>query len=184
MVDVLGHLGMALIWLSPAWFILDDEKTAALFVGVGFWFGMLPDVDLVLKTILPTVKHHGVFHTLLAALVFAAVLGPIIGWVLKKALGDSDWLSPKATETPYRFGFVMILVAATSHVFADMLSAPDISEAVEPLWPVVQGSVGIDVVWYNNPYVNWGLFLGGLVLNVAFWAWVRRSDTRSRATNT
>lgn len=174
MVDVLGHLGMALIWLSPAWLILDDEKTTAVFVGLGFWFGMLPDVDLVLKTIIPTVKHHGVFHTIFAAFAFATVLGPIVGAILKRVLGDTDWLSPEVKAKPYRFGFVMILVAAHAHVFADILSAPDISEAIEPFWPLMHGSVGIDVVWYNNPYANWGFFLGGIALNVAFWAWAHR----------
>jgi hypothetical protein len=173
MVDVLGHLGMALIWLAPAWFLLDREKTAALFVGVGFWFGMLPDVDLVLKTFVSTIKHHGIFHTVLVVTILAAVVGPVVGWILKAALGDSDWFSGQAADNAMRFGFVMVWVAGLAHVFADMLSAPDIAEAIEPFWPIYQQSFGIDVVWYNNPWANWGLLVAGILINVALWAWMR-----------
>lgn len=175
MVDVIGHFGMAMIWLAPAWFVLDHERTAALFVGVGFWFGMLPDVDLVLSNWFSTIKHHGVFHTVLVVTILAAVIGPIVGWILKKALGDSDWLSRQAADNALGFGFVMVWVAGLAHVFADMLSAPDIAEAVEPFWPLYQQSLGIDIFWYNSPLANWGLLVTGVLLNVALWAWVRRS---------
>jgi hypothetical protein len=37
MVNPLGHLGMALLWLSPSWVIVDRERTAATFVAVGVW---------------------------------------------------------------------------------------------------------------------------------------------------
>lgn len=176
MVDVLGHLGMALIWLAPAWLLLDREKTAALFVGGGVWFGMLPDVDLVLSNIEPLgVKHHGIFHTVLVVTILAAIIGPIVGTILKKALGGTDWFSKQAADNAVRFGFLMVFVAGVAHVFADMLSAPDIADSVEPLWPIYQQSFGIDVIWYNDPVANWALFLGGLALNVALWALTRRS---------
>ncbi len=157
---------MALIWFVPAWFIIDERKTAATFAAVGVWFGMLPDVDLVLKGILPTVKHHGVFHTVLMAGVLAALIGPLLGAVLKRTLGGTDWFSDDAVDHATGFGVVMVFVAGVAHVFADMLSAPDIADSVEPLWPLYQQSFGIDVVWYNDPLVNWGLFLTGIALNV------------------
>ncbi|WP_135806173.1 metal-dependent hydrolase [Halorussus marinus] len=169
MVDVLGHLGMALIWLAPAWLVIDARKTAATFVGVGFWFGMLPDVDLVLANTIGTVKHHGIFHTVLAVGIMAAVVGPIVGYVLKKVLGGSTWFSDAAADDALSLGVVMVFVAGVAHVFADILSAPDISEGIEPFWPVYAQTLGIDLVWYNNPWVNWGLFLGGVALNVALY---------------
>lgn len=169
MVDVVGHLGMALIWLAPAWFFIDSRKTAATFVGVGFWFGMLPDVDLVLSNLIGTIRHHGVFHTILAVGIMAAVIGPAVGWVLKKALGGTEWFSDAAADSAASLGFVMVFVAGVAHVFADVLSAPDISQGVEPFWPLYAQTLGIDVVWYNNPWFNWGLFLVGVALNVALY---------------
>ena len=169
MVDVVGHLGMALLWLSPAWFILDRPKTAATFVLSGFLFGMLPDVDLVLSNFFATIKHHGVFHTVLVVTILAAILGPIVGKVVEGVAGGSDWLSRRARENIYGFGFMAVWIAGLSHVFADMLSAPDIAEAIEPFWPLYQQSIGIDIVWYNDPWFNWGLFVAGVVVNVGLY---------------
>lgn len=166
---------MALIWLAPAWVVFDRDRTAATFVGLGFWFGMLPDADLVLSNWFVTVKHHGVLHTVLAVTIAAAVIGPIVGWLLKRTLGDTQWFSRQAADGAYGVGFVMIWVAGLSHLFGDMLSAPDIAEAIEPLWPIYGQSIGIDLVWYNSTWVNWGLFLAGVALNVALFLWLRRS---------
>lgn len=179
MVDVVGHLGMALIWLAVAWLVFDRAKTAMTFVGVGFWFGLLPDSDLYLRRIFETVKHHGVIHTVLVVTIIAAVLGPLIGWIFKQTLGDTQWLSPSAVENRLSFGFLMVWIAGLSHLFADMLSAPDISEPIEPLWPIYQQSLGLDVVWYSNPWVNWGLLFFGIGLNVALHQWKRNSSTDS-----
>lgn len=167
---------MALLWLVPAWFILDRPKTAATFVLSGFLFGMLPDVDLVLRGVFPTIKHHGIFHTVLVVTILAAVIGPIVGWILEKALSGSDWLSPQAEDSIYGFGFLAVWIPGLAHIFADMLSAPDIAEAVEPFWPIYQQSLGIDIVWYNNPWFNWGLFVAGILLNAALYYYVSHSS--------
>jgi hypothetical protein len=66
-----------------------------------------------------------------------------------------------------------------AHVFADMLSAPDIAEAVEPLWPLYRQSFGIDIVWYNNPWFDWGLFVTGILLNVGLYYWLKPSTGSS-----
>ena len=181
MVDVLGHLGMALVWLAPAWLVIDRSKTAATFVGVGFWFGLFPDVDLYLRRVLPTVKHHGVLHTVLVVTLIAAVLGPLVGLVLRRTLGDSEWFSRGAEENALSFGFLMVWIAGLSHIFADMLSAPDIAEAIEPFWPIYQQPVGIDLVWYTANWFNWGLLVVGVVLNVGLYYWNRSSDARPSA---
>jgi len=167
MVGVIGHVGMALIWLAPAWFFIDREKTAVTFVAVGFWFGAVPDIDLYLQQVFETVKHHGVLHTVLAVSLIALFVGPLVGWLLKRAIGGSDWFSSKAEDRAASFGFLMVWIAGLSHIFADILSAPDIAEAIEPLWPLYQQSVGIDLVWYDNPMFNWGLFVVGIGLNIA-----------------
>lgn len=180
MVDIIGHLGMALIWLAPAWFIIDRPKTGATFVGVGFWFGLLPDIDLWLRRVFPTIKHHGVFHTVLVVTILAAIIGPIVGWVLKSTLSDSEWFSEGAEENALSFGFVMVWVAGLAHLFADMLSAPDIAEAIEPFWPVYPHTLGIDIVWYNATWFNWGLFVVGVLLNVGLYYWLQNKDRTER----
>ena len=55
-----------------------------------------------------------------------------------------------------------------------MLSAPDISEAIEPLWPLYADSVGIDLVWYNASWFNLGLLIAGVLLNGGLY--VRKSN--------
>lgn len=181
MVDVLGHLGMALIWLAPAWFFIEDRRTAILFVGAGFWFGMLPDVDLVLSSLFPdAIHHHGVVHTVLVALVFAAVIGPALGWTLKRLFGGTSWLSWDAADSATALGVIAVGVTTLSHVFADMLSAPDTSTRIEPLWPLVEGPiVRVDVLYYQSFWATIALFAIGLGLNAAFGYWTTRPGTRT-----
>jgi len=161
--------------------VFDRARTAATFVGVGVWTGLFPDVDLYLRQVLPTVKHHGVVHTVLAVTLFAAVAGPIVGWILRRTLGDSAWFSRDASEHASGVGFVMVWVAGLSHLFGDILSAPDIAEAIEPLWPLVHQSLGIDLVWYNASWFNWGLLLTGVILNVLLYYVERNGPTHSAA---
>jgi inner membrane protein len=179
MVDVLGHFGMALIWLAPAWFFVDSQRTAAVFVGVSFWFGMLPDIDLYLSNWFPqSIHHHGVVHTVLAVAVFAAVLGPILGWLLERLLGGSDWFSNRAADNAVELGVIAIGVAGLSHLFADMLSAPDVAQAIEPLWPVYSNSIVlVDLFYYTSVWATWGLLILGLALNVVVFYWVGRRPT-------
>jgi hypothetical protein len=169
MVDVLGHLGMALLWLSPAWLFIDDQKTAVTFLGVAFWFGMLPDVDLLLRGV-DGIHHHGVVHTVLFAVGAALVVGPLLGLARRRLFGGTDWFSRRASEHAIGLGVVGVLVASLAHVFADMLSAPDASTRIEPLWPLVKGPlVYMDVLYYKSFWATIGLFVAGLLGNLVFW---------------
>ncbi|MFC6862764.1 metal-dependent hydrolase [Halomicroarcula sp. GCM10025817] len=173
MVDVAGHLGMALLWLAPAWIVLDRPETAGTFVASGFLFGMFPDVDLAISPIVPTVKHHGVFHTVAVVTVLAAVVGPLVGRLVAYLGGRRELLSTQAEATASRFGFFAVWVAGLGHIFADVLSAPDVSEAIEPFWPLYRQPLGVDVVWYNDPWVNWGLLAAGILVNLGLYAYRR-----------
>lgn len=170
MVDVLGHLGMALIWLVPAWYFIDRRRTAAMFVAVAFWFGMLPDVDLYLSKWFDGIHHHGVFHTVLVVTLLAVIIGPLVGMVFRRIGSNSEWFSPRAEEHAIGMGFLAVWIPGLSHIFADMLSAPDASTRIEPLWPLVKGPVVLmDVLWYKSWWATWGLFVLGIALNVAAW---------------
>jgi hypothetical protein len=169
MVDVLGHLGMALLWLAPVWYLVDDRRTAALVVAVGFWFGVLPDIDVPLSE-LAGIHHHGVFHTVLAVTVFTMVLGPLVG-VASARLGErTGWFSEPVQERAITIGFLTVWIPGLSHLFADILSAPDISTRIEPLWPLVEGPVVlVDVLWYQSWWATWGLVVLGVAANALAW---------------
>lgn len=172
MVDVIGHLGMALIWLASIWFVVDTKRTAAMLVATGFWFGALPDVDVYLSKWFQGIHHHGVFHTVLVVTLLAAVFGPALGWVDRKLFGGTEWFPLDAAEHAYSLGFLVVWIAVLAHLFGDMLSAPDIAQPIEPFWPLYNGQIVLmDLVWYNSPWVNWGLFVAGLVVNGALWFW-------------
>ena len=172
MVDVLGHLGMALLWLAPVWYFVGHRRTAALVVAGGFWFGMLPDIDLPLSAWVAGIHHHGVVHTVLAVTILAAVLGPLVGLVFTRigARTEPTWFVTSARERATAIGVITVFVTAVAHVFADMLSAPDVSTRIEPLWPVVEGPVVMmDVLWYQSWWATWGLFVLGVTTNGLAW---------------
>jgi inner membrane protein len=170
MTETLGHFGMALIFLAPAWYFIDNWRTAVVFVATGFWFGPVPDVDTYLSNWFPNlIHHHGVVHTLPAVVLMTAILGPILGWVLKRVFGSTKWFSREATNRATQMGVIAVGAATLSHLFADILSAPDISTHIEPLWPLVKGPVVyVDVLYYNSIWATWGLFVLGLAANAAF----------------
>jgi hypothetical protein len=187
MVDVIGHLGMALVWLSPAWYFVDRPKTETVFVGGGCWFGLVPDADLLLSNWFAGVHHHGLFHTVLAVTLLAPVLGAILGWGFAEAAKRTDWFSSEGEKNAYELGVVAVWIAGLSHLFADMLSAPDVAQRIEPFWPLYDGSVVfLDVFWYTSWWATWGLLVLGLVVNVAAWYWTRgrRESARSAAPST
>lgn len=167
MVDVMGHFAMALLWASPAWIVWDGRVSLA-FVGFALATAMLPDVDLVLQGI-AGVDHHGVTHTVVFVLGVALIAGAVVEYGLHSrlerawSLDEGDALSSRSL---FAFAFSAFAVGGLSHVFADMLSAPDIAQAVEPLWPLYRQSVGIDLIWYNSVWWNAGLLAVALALTL------------------
>lgn len=181
MVDVLGHLGIALVWLSPVWAFVDDSKTAVTWLAVGVWFGMLPDVDLVLSNVDGLgIHHHGAFHTVLFVALAAVTVGPLLGLAVRRVFGGTDWLSAHAEARAPVLGGIVVLVTGLSHLFADMLSAPDTAPPIEPLWPLVDGQlVTMDVLYYTSFLATVALLVVGLASNVVFW-YLTHGRTRAR----
>lgn len=168
MVDVLGHFGMALMWALPAWFIWDGRVSLAM-VALTLTTAMLPDVDLVLRDVM-AVHHHGVTHTVVFVLTVALIAGALVEYGFGSFL-KRKWLKAKGYTVSKGALFVFIAGGFTlggfSHIFADMLSAPDISTPIEPLWPLIDKPWSIDVIWYANPWWNEGLLIVAVLLHIA-----------------
>ncbi|MDS0284599.1 metal-dependent hydrolase [Haloarcula onubensis] len=167
MVDVMGHLAMALLWAFPAW-ALWEERVAPLFVGFAVTTAMLPDVDLVLRAVLP-IQHHGVTHTIVFVTAVALVAGGVIEYGLRSRL-ERVWLGERGYRltagTLFVFVTAALLFGGYSHLFADMLSAPDIAPPVNPFWPFFDKPWSVDVIWYNSRMWNAGLLVVAVVLHV------------------
>jgi len=175
---------MTLLWLAPAWLAVDQTKPAATFVLAGLPFGLGPDLDLVFSRLFETIRHHGIFHTVLAVTVLASVVGPVVGTLLERVAGGSDWFPVEDTRDSYQFGFLAVWIAGLSHIFADMLSAPDVAQAVEPFWPLSFESISVDLVWYNAAWFNWGLLVAGIFVNVGLFVYKSDRSRLPAVTNT
>lgn len=166
MVDVMGHLAMGLLWAIPAWFVW-SRRVAVAFVALTGVAALLPDIDLFLDDLLPSmIHHHGVTHTIVFVVGMGVLVGALLATVLAKPI--DRYLDGERFDRWSLFGFATaaLVVGGLSHLFADMLSAPDISTPIEPLWPFVQGSWGLDLVWYNNPWWNVGLLTVAVLLHL------------------
>ncbi|WP_049972460.1 metal-dependent hydrolase [Haladaptatus cibarius] len=157
MVDVSGHFGMALLFAAPAWAIW-GRRGAIGFTAFALVTSMLPDVDLALRHVLP-VSHHGITHTFLFVAVVSVLCGAVSARFLTTSLNANRWIrSTEITgETVFVFATAGLLTGGISHIFADLLSAPDIAAPLSPLWPVYSDPIIIDVIYYDSPLWNFGL---------------------------
>ena len=182
MVDIAGHVAFALLASIPIWFIADRRGAALAFLAVSVPFGLMPDIDLWIERVFPQlIHHHGITHTILFVAVVAAILGPILGRWLHSYLVDHSEIGPDDTGRSMAFGVIAVLTGGLSHLFADMLSAPDIAQPIEPFWPIYQQVVYIDVFYYNAFWPNFGLLAIALLITAGLWAWKGngRSDDRA-----
>lgn len=167
MVQLLGHLAMGLLFALPAW-VLWDGRTAAAFVAFVLSTVTLPDLDLVIQNLGLPVKHHGAMHTVAFVVGFAAIAGLVAVAVLRPVLRrwwrmteDED----VQTGTIYLFVAGGLSLGGLSHLFADMLGA-DRYEPIEPLWPIVEESIAIDLAHYASPWLNLGLLIAAVALHL------------------
>lgn len=94
---------------------------------------MFSDVDLVLSQYLP-ITHHGMTHTILFVVVVSVLVGAVASRWLTDWLNVHSWIRSTtiARKTVFAFATAGMLVGATSHLFADLLSAPDIAAPLSP----------------------------------------------------
>ncbi|AEH37035.1 metal-dependent hydrolase [Halopiger xanaduensis] len=157
MVDVTGHFGMALVFAAPAWMIW-GRRAALGFTAFTLVTAMLPDADLVLQHVLP-ISHHGITHTLVFVALGGAVGGAVASTYLTARLNAHRWIRSTEieSETVFVFATAGLIVGGVSHLFADILSAPDIAAPLTPFWPIYSEPVIVDVIYYNSPVWNYGL---------------------------
>ncbi|WP_231188243.1 metal-dependent hydrolase [Haladaptatus sp. DYF46] len=171
MADVAGHIAVGALFAIPAWFFW-SRRPAIVFIGITIISALLPDSDLYLRKVFPTIHHHGVTHTLLFTVLVSLIGGAIAAVVLPDYL-NQKWFPERSLdrETVFVFCGSAFFLGSLSHIFADMLSAPDIASRLEPLWPLVNGQiVTLDVYYYNSPLVNFGLLAVTLVIHaVLYW---------------
>jgi hypothetical protein len=105
------------------------------------------------------IHHHGVTHTVVFAVAVSLVAGAVTATLLRDPI--NEWLRYDRFDASglFVFSFGAFLLGGLSHVFADMLSAPDISTPIEPFWPLFDKPWSVDVLWYNSPWWNLGFLV-------------------------
>ncbi|WP_254764624.1 metal-dependent hydrolase [Natrinema marinum] len=166
MVDVTGHLGMALLFAAPAW-IIWGRRAALGFTGFALLTAMLPDTDLVLQGFLP-VTHHGVTHTVIFVVLASILAGVFAARWLTDWFNAHRWIRSTeiASLTVFVFATAGLILGGMSHLFADILSAPDIAPPLEPLWPFYREPIIVDVIYYDSPIWNFGLIAAAIGLHL------------------
>lgn len=171
MVELLGHVGMALLFATPAWFLW-DRRPSVTFAGFTLVTAMLPDVDLWLEELFasPLLQHHGLTHTIPFVLIVGVLFGVVAAYACTPLLNahrliQSDSITPGTT---FVFTTGAFWAGGLSHVFADLLSAaPD--AAIAPLWPLSDETLVIDVIAYDSTAWNVVFLSVALVLHVVLY---------------
>jgi membrane-bound metal-dependent hydrolase YbcI (DUF457 family) len=132
MVNLAGHLAMALLFAAPAWLVW-GRRGALGFTAFALVTSMLPDTDLVLQHYLP-ISHHGITHTLLFVGVVSVVAGALAARFLTDQFNDHRWIRSTVItpDVVFLFATAGFLTGGVSHIFADLLSAPDIAAPLSP----------------------------------------------------
>lgn len=168
----MGHMAFGLLAALSAWIVWDGRVSLA-FIAFVLATVMLPDVDLVLSRILPTVHHHGVTHTILFVTVFAVLAGAVAAAVLTPLI-ERCWVKSEghtvSRGTVYLFVAGGLLLGGLTHVFADMLSAPDAAQPVEPFWPFFDKPISVDLIYFSSFWWNVGLLAVAVVLHLVLFS--------------
>jgi len=162
MVDISGHVAFGLLFAVTAWFYWDDRASVA-FVGLAVVASLLPDIDLWLSELFSdAVHHHGVTHTIVFVVIASVVGGALLAGLLARPI--DEWIDSERFDRGSLFVFATtaFLLGGLSHITADLLSSPDVSTPLEPLWPFYDEPTIVDVVWYNAWWINAG-FLAVMV---------------------
>lgn len=169
MVDVSGHFAMALLFAAPTWFVWGRQGSLT-FAGFTAVTAMLPDIDLLLRHVLP-IDHHGITHTVVFVAVVSTLGGAVAARTLTPVLNEHTWVHSDSISraTVFVFTTSAFLLGGSSHIVADLLSAPDVAAPLAPFWPLYVRPIVVDVIYYHSPIWNVGLLAVALVLHAALY---------------
>lgn len=146
---LLGHVGVALLVVAPAAFLLVRVGRArTTWIGVTGLLSvvMLPDVDLHLS-----LAHRGLTHTVWVALLLGGLLAAG-GWWLGP-LGATD--RTEAATVAFATGGGSV----TAHLLGDVLTPM----GVRPFTPLSSVEFSLALVAASDPAANLALFVAGAV---------------------
>jgi membrane-bound metal-dependent hydrolase YbcI (DUF457 family) len=154
---------MALLFAAPAWLAFSRGKTSLAFVALAASTGMFPDVDLLLMRYF-FVEHHGLTHGFFFLVPAALVLGGVVAGAY---LLVRDGTRP-GPATVYAFAVAALFTGMLAHLFADVLTSPDIAPPVKPLWPVLKARLVLDAAFVKSNLWNIGTLALGIVVQAGF----------------
>jgi membrane-bound metal-dependent hydrolase YbcI (DUF457 family) len=135
-----GHVGITLLAFAPiAYFFLRNDSFMLAILG---WIGVqaiepLPDNDFWI----PRLRHRGVSHSLVAALIVGIVLGTV-GWLLSGSLVDVSVAAMTVLSTSINF---------VSSLYGDILGRLPVTIAqtagVQPAHPPTKSVSAARVAW-------------------------------------
>lgn len=173
MVKLMGHVAIGLLMSLPAWIVWEGRLRLG-FIGLVLSTVKLPDIDLLLDDVFPGIHHHGVTHTIVFVALVAVGVGFLVAAGFRELLerwwyASEDTRSTEATARKFVMG--SLFLGGLSHILGDMLSAPDIAQPVEPLWPLLNKPISLDVIYYSSTWWNLGLLLVAILAYLAMAAY-------------
>jgi inner membrane protein len=158
-----GHIGMALLFAAPAWLVFSEWKSSVAFTALAASTGMLPDSDLVLMKYF-FVEHHGLTHSFVFTIPTALVLGAVVAGAYIAVRGTLR----TSKLAIVGFAALGLFTGMTAHMFADILTTPDIAPPIKPLYPLLTDRVILDVAFVKSKLWNLGTLALGIVVQAAF----------------
>ncbi|WP_227380647.1 metal-dependent hydrolase [Haladaptatus halobius] len=166
-----GHLGAALLFAAPLMWLVGattDNFFGAILLSLGAVCATsVPDLDRYV----PWIRHRGVTHTVLFALIVSSG-GAIALTVTLWQLGGSFisvLITPQQLFVCLGFG---ILAGLVSHLCIDALAVRHTSRVIRPLWPVSSRPIRLRLTQADSQVSNAGLLIGGMVAQLAHFLWL------------
>lgn len=161
-----GHYGVALLVWSPIGAVLtllDLTGLALLGLTIMLAVEQLPDYDMRVSF----VKHRGVSHTALFALLIGALVGALLAASLQiEGMATAlEWAPGFDQAAPPALvlglaGFAWGTLAILAHLAADVITPSGIPVA----WPVNDQRYSFDWVYAKDTAANYGLLGAGLLV--------------------